>query len=290
MKLKSFTFITAVAFTAFLVLKTNTATSKIAQPPTGNLAGETAGATCTQCHSGTATVNATQFELRMDTTQAGLANASSIVTSATQFVPGTTYFMQLALTATTGAIYGFELIPTTGGAMAGTLTRTNTANTSTIASGSKTYLGHKSASSNKTWQFKWTAPATTTDVTFFYTGLVGNGNNSDNGDVTYRSSSVLTAYVAPNAVENIKATLTDVSVFPTATASKFNLAFNLPTTQNLSINIMDLSGRIVKTVLNEKVNAGDFNQILSAESLSAGTYLVVINGENVKATSKIIKL
>lgn len=287
MKFKKFTFITSLLFFSVLIFKTNTVKSRASQPPTGGLAGESQ--TCNSCHSGSASVDTSQFVLSMNIDSALLSDPSSVVTTATQYVPGTTYYVSLAMTATTGAKYGFQFVPTTGGAMAGSITKVNTANTATITSGGKTYIGHKNASSNKVWIFKWTAPATTTNVTFYYAGLVANGNGGDSGDKTYKSTSTITAYIAPNGINDLKNTVNNLTVYPTMAQSTFTVKMDVPSAQKMLITIYDIAGNKVKEIYNQTTAAGNFEKEFSVEGLSAGTYFINISGENCKGVSKIIK-
>jgi hypothetical protein len=87
---------------------------------------------------------------------------------------------------------------------AGTIARTNTTNTALTIQSSKQYISHLNASSNRTWTFNWTAPATGSGTLSFYT--VGNftNNSGDNtADVIHSHTfSITEAAGAPACTPN----------------------------------------------------------------------------------------
>ena len=124
---------------------------------------------CTQCHSGT--VNS------------GSGDATLVLgASQTTYTPGTTYPVTVTVTDATMLRFGFQVTALVGGAGAtvGTFAVTNTINTATqsgtVSGSSRTYISHKTANSNATWTFNWTAPATNVGTITFY--LAGNATNT----------------------------------------------------------------------------------------------------------------
>lgn len=106
-------------------------------------------------------------------------------TGAMEYVPGTTYDMEVTIGAPTQNIYGFSMV---------SWDANNSSVGTWIASGSNTnvdgsgeYIEHQMAPSNQgsnfTYTFQWTAPAAGTGDVTFYAGMVaGNGNGSTSGD------------------------------------------------------------------------------------------------------------
>ena len=154
--------------------------------PTGRT-GAPGESTCTSCHS--------------QNTGAGQFN----IIAPSSYVPGQTYTIQVqhATADTSRLVWGFELIPVTGGnAMAGTLVNTS-ANTRIRVSGTKSYATQTTAGSfpgqslSAGWSFDWTAPATDVgNVTLYAAGLQGDNSADESGDQTYTRSVVITPSVA----------------------------------------------------------------------------------------------
>jgi hypothetical protein len=75
---------------------------------------------------------------------------------------------------------------------------------------------------------------------------------------------------------------------PNPTAAAANISFALPETGDVKVQIFDVNGRLVSTVLNQTMEAGDHSVRWDAAAENAGIYFysVVTNGE--KATGKIV--
>ena len=166
-------FISGIQFTTTTVASESGA-------PTGRTGAPGEG-TCTDCHS----------------QNAGNGQVNLIVPAG--YSPGQTYSIQVqeSTSDTTRAIWGFETISLAGSAMAGTFTNTS-ANTRIRVAGTKSYVTHTTAgtfpsqSFGANWSFNWTAPATNVgNVTFYAAGLLGDNDNSDNGDRTVTAVAVI---------------------------------------------------------------------------------------------------
>ena len=56
------------------------------------------------------------------------------------------------------------------------------------------------------------------------------------------------------------------------------------------MNIYDLNGQVIKTLIQGYVNAGTYNVEIETQALPSGTYLVVLETGTGKSTKKIIIL
>ena len=186
---KILSFLTFLMFCGVLFFTTNV-TSKILNPPAGN-AGDPGGGsqTCAQggCHSGSAINDSSQFTLAMDTAQ--FATQTPVFSHISTYIPGKTYYVTFTGNSTTAPRYGFQLIAEgSNTAAAGAFTVTDATNTKLVSG----YMGHKNASSYKTWRFQWTAPATNVgDVTFWCAAMNSNNDGGSGGDVVYNFGKVL---------------------------------------------------------------------------------------------------
>lgn len=185
-KLYPITFLFVVALVAIF----NRAHSDSNKPPVGRAGAPSSYATCYNgCHNGTA-VNA-----------GGGSVVIGFSDTTHQYVVGQQYTVTVTVNDPALTRKGFEIVALTGAlTQAGSFTVTNTGTTSTQTSGSKQYIGHKSANTSVgSWNFTWTAPATAPAggrIVFYATGNAANNNGSDSGDHIYTDSLVLTEYVA----------------------------------------------------------------------------------------------
>lgn len=276
---------------AFVSLNIKQVNSKVAAPPAGSVGDPFATATCIQsgCHVGTAqTPPANGLNLAI-----GTGNPTTALTSAFQYVPGTVYNIGFGINSSESR-FGFQLIPlkASDNTMAGDVTATNNTNTSVATlAGTRKYVGHKSASSNKNWVFRWTAPAAGTGaVTFYYAYNTANGNNlADAADNIYKSSLTITE-AAGTGVADISTQVADLNIFPNPITANFALSFNLLEANQVAAQLYNLNGQLVKELINEKMNGGNFNQQFDIAEVPAGIYVVKMNVGSASVSKKIIKL
>lgn len=288
---KTFTLL-AFALSVGVIVKYTNVQAKPASTPSGGYSGAPASnLTCQAggCHSGSTTADASQFILQMDTLQSGLT--SGVVTSATTYIPGKTYYMSLQLTGT-GSRYGFELSSLNGSnAQSGAFTVTSTT-TTTIVNGPSTSvkcMSHKNAGTTKSWIWKWTAPAAGEDVTFYYDGMLANGNGNEAGDVVYKSNVTITAAQVPNAIANVSS-ISNLGLYPTQTMAEFAMNIELKEALKTTIQIVDMRGSVVRTLFEGTLNEGSNNVRYDIADLQKGNYIVNVNTEKGAVSKHLIKL
>ncbi|MDD5529524.1 MAG: T9SS type A sorting domain-containing protein [bacterium] len=66
------------------------------------------------------------------------------------------------------------------------------------------------------------------------------------------------------------------------------ISFSVGNSRDCSLQIYDLSGRLVKTLINEQKPAGTYSTTLSANDLKTGIYFVRLTAGNTKLTKKLI--
>jgi hypothetical protein len=155
------------------------------------------GATCTNCHSGTASPQ---------------TNWITSNVPASGYVPGTTYTFTATATFTGCTKFGFEISPqNASGTLLGTLIATNTTETQLIASSK--YITHTSGGTSvvttgtKSWSFDWTAPiAGTGAVTFYGAFNATNSSGTNSGDNIYNSNLIVAECAVPIAPATITGT------------------------------------------------------------------------------------
>ena len=217
------------------------------------------GSNCTSCHGGTA------------------SSVVGWITSnipASGYVPGQTY----QITATSGittssGLYGFEVSPQS---MSGALLGTLTAGTANKLVGSGKYVTQSNASSNKVWNFTWTAPAVGCGTITFY-GAFARGKP---GVVR------VTEYSVPENTTGIMevSDLAVVSIFPNPCKNKFEI--NAPASlQSQNVSVYDVTG---KEIFHSSIPANKSSLLVELNNAAKGFASVVITSDNQKIVKKLL--
>lgn len=264
--------------------------SEIGAPPVDSVGAPPSGASCTKsgCHTGSTVEDAAKFTLRLSETEIGLADSSSIVNNHNSYVSGQTYYGSLALSSG-AAVYGFQLLALNqSNSQAGSFSVTDATHTRILTAGTRQYIGHKNANSNSEFHFQWTAPSVTEDVTFYYASVFGNGNNQNSGDNVYKSASVVHVVGTSDLIDipSVK----NFNVYPTQTFSDIAVKFNTTLTQSAQITLVDMSGKVVKTLYNGQLSAGENEFLFNLSEVSQGNYILSIQGSKTRLAKHISRL
>jgi hypothetical protein len=82
---------------------------------------------------------------------------------------------------------------------------------------------------------------------------------------------------ANNSVNGVnKNNLTFYGNYPNPAANSTNVRFSLAKSTNVTIEVMDVNGKIVSTVTNSNVAAGEHTIVVETANLAAGQYIYVI--------------
>ena len=228
---------------------------------------------CTVCHGGTAIP--VQKWMKANIPAEG-------------YTPGQTYTIT-AFNKVVGATrFGFEVSPQdSSGNILGTMVLTDTVKTMFVG-GNKyiTYTndGIESVDSMK-WSFDWVAPAAGTGKVTFYGAFNSNFNHNKSNDQTFIGTSV--------AKENLRVGIASVSkgnmgfsVFPNPANDAVTLCFELKKEATVLVEIIDLSGKQVSVVLNDKCT-GFVNKQFNTAMLPNGTYILCMKVDGKVSTQKI---
>ena len=81
----------------------------------------------------------------------------------------------------------------------------------------------------------------------------------------------------------------EISFFPNPVKGEGTFTYNI-TSENVQVRleVLDLSGRIVETLINNTVNEGDYTVTFNTEALSPGVYYYRFNTADQLKTGKII--
>jgi hypothetical protein len=93
------------------------------------------------------------------------------------------------------------------------------------------------------------------------------------------------AKVLPSDIYNLIAEQT-FGLYPNPSSTDLNFTFDVVESGNVSIDIVDLSGKVVKTVLNETIAAGKTNRQVNVSDLANGLYFARVKSGNTTSTHK----
>ena len=173
-----------------------------------------------------------------------------------KYIPNNTYDVTVTVTEASITEWGFELtaLDAANALTPGTfLAEKNGVVTSSPISGSfpnRKYRAHKNADGNNTWTFPWTAPSTNIgDITFYAAGNASNDNNAKTGDHIYTTSLKVTPEFGVGVfdIDESKGSFEIQSIV----YNQITLQYDHSGTSPVSINIYDLNGILVQTLLNE---------------------------------------
>lgn len=116
-------------------------------------------------------------------------------------------------------------------------------------------------------------------------GCYGVSDRSTNGFNTW------VAQVGPafgvGMEEVVKPTL-KTKVYPNPVVDLFEMDIDMPESEVVEISLVDITGKVVKVLYNDKLKAGVNTLSFNKNVLTAGTYIVQVEGSSIHSTSKII--
>ncbi len=229
---------------------------------------------CTACHGGT-TQNVDGWIV---------SNIPS-----TGWVPGERYTITATNTKMGATRFGFEVSPQAyNGTLLGEMIITDTGATQLV--GDKKYITYKAAGvdgvDSRSWSFDWIAPDSTISEVGFYGAFNSNPGHKDN-DKTFLS--VLNVYRAghKSSIHSVKK-IAACSVYPNPSNSKIEVKFEQKIESETSIVLLDLNGRIIKTLLNTNLPKGEFSSQFDVSDIASGSYILSITNSNGRINRSIL--
>jgi len=286
MKVKLYAFAAIAVFLIALTTTTNVYTNSSLAPP-GKAGDPTNNTTCasgSNCH-GTSTLDGTNvISLKIGAT----AGAQSEATSA--FVPtaNTTYFMTIDLTGTSPK-FGFSVTALNAGTNipADSFTITNTNGTFLHANfNGVNYVAQKSASSTKSWIYKWTAPATISGpINFYVTANISNGNGNETGDAIYKKVVSINGSTSVDEISSFGS----VTMFPNPASENVTINYSLLNSEFVTGQIINEEGKVVKSLFGENQNVGVLQSSYNISDLAAGKYFMHISASGKSVVKPFVK-
>ena len=90
------------------------------------------------------------------------------------------------------------------------------------------------------------------------------------------------------AVNDFDVLNNNISIYPNPSSEYVNISLSLKEAAQVKINIYDIHGKIVQTILNEKKSAGSFITTWNRSNIASGVYILEIDADGRKHNSKLI--
>ena len=246
-------------------------------PPNG-MTGAPGEGTCHNCHA--------SFPLNS-------GDGSLSVSGPEFFTAGQTYSITVELDDPGQSRWGFELTPLDQGV----ITITDALHTQTSSAGDNTYVKHTSMgtypnmSGPVSWSFDWTAPdPAPPQVTFYAAGNGANNNFGTSGDSIY--TTMFTTTLATTGIEDdpFAALPTHIRMgnYPNPFNAVTTISFNLPVSGDTRLDIYNLTGQLVESLVDDNLSAGRHSFTWDANYVPSGVYLYRLSVGNINSTNKMI--
>lgn len=273
--MKKYLFSSILIFTLVSFVFINHSYSNRNFAPTGrtNAPGEQ---TCANgCHSSFALQENMQDRISI-TVQGNELDASF------EYVPGTTYDMNLSIVNPKDR-NGFSLTTLDASDnFSGTLS-TSSNNAQVTTGGARSYVGHTNSLGVSSWDFQWTAPSDSQQITVYSVANLSNNNNATNGDSILAKTVTFTAQANPGSA--IKELEENVLVYNTPNQSNIRFDIEVVQPKTFHFELLNLAGQQVW--YQQSVLHGGYHQISVPVGYSKGIYLLRIAEKN---KAKIVKV
>jgi len=236
--------------------------------------------TCNTCHGGGASIST------------GATITSVPAFTANQYVPGTTYMISVNIAAIGFNNYGFDCV------ILGS-TNTDIGNMQNAASGvqflnagngrkNATHTATKAGTNGTSFSFEWTAP-TSGNATIYACGNAVNGTGGTGGDIGNITTSLsITTASTVGIKQNNSITVSQISISPNPVSDIMTINYLLSKSENLSIELIDINGSVIKQLLNQKAEAGFNNHTINLQDVAKGVYFIKMASNSQKIAQKLV--
>ena len=148
----------------------------------------------------------------------------------------------------------------------------------------------------------WTTEFGGTDVDFFWKGIEAQNGHlllagetwSNDGQVNGNHGELDGWLVKLTgngqrisaSIENISGS--ELKISPNPIANSTSISFSLNQSENISLNIFDINGRLVETLADKIFEAGEHQTLFNAENFNSGIYFLKMQAGEFSRTEKLI--
>jgi hypothetical protein len=203
------------------------------------------------------------------------------------YMPGATYTVTATNTEFGATRFGFEVSPQAlNGDLMGTMVITDTTTTKLV--GNDKYITYKAAGvdgvDSRSWTFDWIAPAAGSGNVVFYGAFNSNYNGDKGGDHTYLTTLKVKEF-GTTGVADLSNNITSFSVYPNPSTDFINVTVDAKTTESITIDLLDLTGKSVIPSLTYTHGMG--TKRISTEEVANGIYLIRLQAGGQTSVQKI---
>lgn len=101
--------------------------------------------------------------------------------------------------------------------------------------------------------------------------------------------SLVAATLKTDVTEILNENGLQLGVFPNPTISAVAISYSLKEQSDVSLEMYDLQGRILKTIVKQKQGQGQYSYVYSFENENAGTYFLVLNVDGKRCSKQLIR-
>lgn len=229
------------------------------------------------CHTGTAPIFTTTAISMLSLGANSLANGYATTTN---------YNISITVSDFTKSRFGFQVMALdTNDVQAGSFTVTDAVRTVISPQNGREYMSHKNADGTTAWAFIWTSPATDVGpVTFYIAANAANNNDLATGDQIYTTRYKVSTS-SGLAVDDGNVGVFDnlnvddagfVDIYPNPVQDKMVVDYYLDDNANVSIELYNINGQIIKELKSETMTAGTYVETFNIKqaNVATGLYLV----------------
>jgi len=152
---------------------------------------------------------------------------------------------------------------------------------------SSCYVGDisKTTDGGQTWEFQDCLPVYRINSLFFINSGLGWAVGSDGAILQYKD-------VSSSTVNSVLPSSPDmcVSNYPNPFNPQTTIRYQLPKAGHVKLQVFDLSGRLVQTLVDENQPTGEYSKIWNAENVSSGIYFYRLETKDLTSVKKCVKL
>ena len=213
------------------------------------------------------------------------------------FLAGETYTITVEISDPGQMRWGFEFTPLDQGS----ITITDATNTQMSSFGGNTYVKHTSTGTHAgtpngpvSWSFDWTAPSADppSTITFYAAGNGANNNGANTGDYIYTTSfttTLITSAVDDDPFAALPAHISSGN-YPNPFNAVTTISYNLPVSGHTTLEIYNLQGQKVETLVDDIQAPGEYNVSWDAGDVPSGLYFYRLTVGDNSVTNKMTLL
>jgi len=230
---------------------------------------------CNNCHNSFA-LNSGDGSVRLET---NIPND--------HYMPDSVYEISVIVSKPGVGLFGFGLEALDGDELnAGTFTVTDGLRMQQLtAPNGRKNMTHKlnggASTDSAVFTFNWKAPSEAIgDITFYFTGVCANNNNSNNQDYVYRSNHTISQ--SPTlSISDQKEDVSSLMIRPFPNGQLVEVGFYLHEMSDVSMSIITLDGKVVGTQDHKLQSQGEKSYTFLTDHLNGGVYIfqAIVNGK-----------